>query len=300
MDLDKLKSFIAVAELNSFTAASKSVNLTQSAVSQQLRELERETGFPLLDRSRRPVSLTKEGANLLKSARTMISIWEDFKEQHRKKEISGELLVGYIRSAVNSIFAQAIRHLREKYPQMNIKLVNTGGVSKHLAQMVGDGEIDVSLGVGPLQMPKGVLWRPISLERYYVIAPPEYTGGTDEELLLEGPYLRFKPFKLQETIIDKAMKRRGLQLPAFMELDAYDSIIMMVNHNLGVGIVPEPYIDTRVLYEFRCHPFCTPQLTRESGLMVRYDNENMHLATLLWETLQLLYNKKKSEFKTSR
>ena len=297
MDIFKFKSFIAVAELNSITAASKAMNLTQSAVSQQLRALEQDAGFPLLDRSRRPISLTKEGANLLKVARTVVSLWEEFKDQHQKKEFSGQLVVGYIRSAVNDILAKAIHHLREKYPQLNIKLVNTGGVSRHLAQMVGNAEIDVSLGVGPLHMPKGVIWRPISLERYYVVAPAGYSGETDEDLLYQGPYIRFKPFMLEETIIDKAVKKRGLHLPSFMELDAYESILKMVSHNLGVGIVPEPYITARILYEFRCQPFCTPQLTRQTGLMVRFDNDNMHLALLLWETLKRLYNHKKSEFR---
>ena len=292
MDLFKLKSLIAVAELNSITAASNAVNLTQSAVSQQLKELERELDLTLLDRSRRPVSLTAEGAELVGVARRILGLWETFQESHQKKEIAGQLSLGYVRSAVTDILAKAILLLRKKHPQMNIQLVNTGGVSKHLAQMVADQKIDVSLGVGPLPMPKGVLWRPIALERYYVIAPPHYKGKTDEELLHQGPYLRFKPFSLSETIIDRAMNKRGLRLETVMELDAYSSILLMVGHDLGVGIVPEPNITPRITKKFRCLPFCTPQLTRESGIMVRFDNPNMNLVVLLWKTLKHLHNKK--------
>ena len=296
MDLFKLKSLIAVSELNSITAASKAVNLSQSAVSQQLKELERELDLKLLDRTRRPVCLTTAGAELVGVARNIITLWDDFQDRYQKKEYSGRLVLGYVRSAITDILAQAILLLRDQYPEMNIQLVNTGGVSKHLSEMVADHKIDVSMGIGPLPMPKGVLWRPIALERYYVVAPAHYKGNTDEKLLLQGPYLRFKPFSLNETIIDRGMKRRGLHLETGMELDDYASILLMVRHGLGVGIVPEPNIDLNVSGEFRCLPFCTPQLTREGGLMVRFDNPNMNLVVLLWKTLKHLHNKKHFPF----
>lgn len=292
MDLYKLRSLIAVAELNSITAASNAVNLSQSAVSQQLKELEKELDLTLLDRSRRPVSLTAAGAELVGVARDINRLWENFQDRYQKKDFSGHLVLGYVRSAVTDILAQAILLLRKEHPGMNIQLVNTGGVSKHLSQMVADRKIDVSLGIGPRAMPKGVVWRPIALERYYVVAPSHYTGKTDEELLLQGPYLRFKPFTLTETIIDRGMKKRGLQLETAMELDDYGSILLMVRNGLGVGIVPEPNINRRISKEFRILPFCTPQLTREGGLMVRFDNPNMDLVILLWKTLKHLHNKK--------
>ena len=292
MDFYKLKSLIAVAELNSITAASNAMNLSQSAVSQQLKEMENELDIKLLDRSRRPVSLTTAGAELVGVARDILALWDDFQDRYQKKEFSGNLILGYIRSAVTDTLAGAISLLREKYPQINIQLVNTGGVSKHLAEMVGDHKLDVGLGVGNITMPKGVLWKPIALERYYVVAPTHYRGKTDDALLHEGPYLRFKPFKLNETKIDRAMKRRGLHLETAMELDDYENILLMVRHNLGVGIVPEPNITSGISREFNCVPFCTPQLTRESGLMVRFDNERMNLVVLFWNTLKHLYHKK--------
>lgn len=300
MDLRKLKSLISVAEMNSISAASNAVNLTQSAVSQQLKELERELDMKLIDRSHRPVSLTRKGAELVTVARGMIKLWEDFQDHHQKKEFEGQLVLGYVRSAVTSVLAQAILLLRKKHPLVAIRLVNTGGVSKHLARMVADGEIDASLGVGPLPLPKGVVWCPISLERYYLVAPAHYRGQTDEELLHKGPYLRFKPYMLNETILDRAMKRRGIQVEAVMELDDYDSILLMVKHDLGVGIVPEPYITRRTLKEFHCIPFGTPPLTREGGIMVRYDNPSKNLVDLLWKTLKNLYTRQFMEKQDKR
>lgn len=291
MDLRKLKSLLTVAELNSITEASKAVNLTQSAVSQQLKDLEEEVGLALIDRSRRPISLTLEGIELVTVARQIATLWEDYINLHREDEVEGELVLGYIRSAVNPILAKAIVSLKERHPNVTIKLVNTGGVSEHLAKMVAKKEIDASLGVGPLQLPKGVSWKPISLDRYYVVAPKSMRGKTFGELLIQGPYLRFKPFLLVETMIDRELARKGLHLESAMELDDYDSILLMVSHGLGTGIVPEPYISRRILDELHCVPFGAPPLTRVGGLMVRYDSPAKHLVNILWETLKELYNK---------
>ena len=82
MDLYKLKSLISVAEMNGIAAASKALNLTQSAVSQQIKELERQLDMELIDRSRRPVSLTTEGVELVTVAREMIKLWRS--QPHRK------------------------------------------------------------------------------------------------------------------------------------------------------------------------------------------------------------------------
>ena len=291
MDLNKLRSFISAAELNSISAASNAVNLTQSAVSQQIKYLERELNLTLIDRSKRPMILTQKGAELVIVARQMLTLWNEYKDRQNRPEFAGRLMLGYIRSAVTNVLAHALLSIRQQQPKVTIKLVNTGGVSKHLAQEVGNRVIDASLGVGPPPLPKGVLWLPISLERYYVIAPRYYRGKTDEELLHKGPYLRFKPRLLSETIIDREISRRGIKVDAVMELDDYESILLMVKHDLGIGIVPEPYIAKRLLKELHCVPFGTPPLTRQAGIMVRHDNPNKKLVDLLWDTIKEHYNK---------
>ena len=63
MNFDKLKSLVYVAEFGSVSAASAAVHLTQAAVSQHLKDLEDELGLQLVDRSRRPVTMTGKGRN---------------------------------------------------------------------------------------------------------------------------------------------------------------------------------------------------------------------------------------------
>lgn len=286
MDLRKLMSFVAVAELNSFTAASKSMNLTQSAVSQQVKDLERELGYKLLDRNTRPINLTKEGAELVVVARQMLSLWQSLKSKQEKLDLAGSIMLGYIRSAITDNLAQALYSTMQKHPKVTIQLIYTKGITKLLAKEVAKGKIDAALGVAPVDLPKGTFWRTYSTEKYFVVSPMHYKGKTDESLLTQGPYIRFKPHLLAETVMDREIKRRGIKVKRIMELDDYESILVMVENHLGVGIVPEHYLAKERFTKLKCVPFGLPPLMREGGIIAKMDNSQNPLVDLLWESLR--------------
>ena len=286
MNLDKLKSLMYVAELGSLTAASGAVHLSQAAVSHHIKDLEDDFGVPLIDRSRRPVTLTKDGEELVTVTRRMLQQWNEYQGRNQKALFGGKLVLGHVRSAITGVVANALFVLRTKHPKLTIRLVTASGVTKHLAQEVVNRKIDASFGVGPFQLPEELLWRPYRLERFYVIAPPQYRRKTAEELLSRGPYLRHKPRLLDETIIDREMKRRGINAEPSMEFDSYDNILLMVEHDVGIGIVPDSYLSKQKFAKLHCVAFGTPPLTREMGLMVRHDSPNLYLVDLLWEAIK--------------
>jgi DNA-binding transcriptional LysR family regulator len=286
MDLRKLRSFVAAAELNSFTAASKSVNLTQSAVSQQIKDLEEELGCKLIDRNTRPISVTKEGAELAVIARQMLNLWYGIKVRKKEKEVSGSILLGYVRSAITDDLARALYLIRQKYPMVTIQLIYTEGITKLLAQKVAERKLDAALGVATSDLPKGTFWRSYSSEKYFVVAPIHYQGNTDEALLTQGPYIRFKPHLLAETVMDHEIKRRGINVKKVMELDDYESILVMVENHLGVGVVQEHFLTKGRLTKLKRVPFGLPPLLREGGIIARRNNPNNPLVDLLWNSLR--------------
>jgi DNA-binding transcriptional LysR family regulator len=86
-------------------------------------------------------------------------------------------------------------------------------------------------------------------------------------------------------MIDREMKRRGINAETSMEFDSYDNILLMVEHDVGIGIVPDSFLSKKKFTELHCIPFGTPPLTREMGLMVRHDSPNLALIDLLWEAI---------------
>lgn len=94
LDITTLRSFVAVADAGGVTRAAGYLNLTQSAVSMQLKRLEDLLGIALLDRSRRGVTLTAAGDQLLSYARKMVAMNDDVVARLTDQAFEGEVTLG--------------------------------------------------------------------------------------------------------------------------------------------------------------------------------------------------------------
>src|SRR6056297_1848512 len=94
LDLTALRSFVAVADMGGVTKAAGLLNLTQSAVSMQLKRLEESLGVALLDRSSRTIGVTAEGEQLLAYGRRMIAMNDEVFSQITDQAYEGVLVLG--------------------------------------------------------------------------------------------------------------------------------------------------------------------------------------------------------------
>ena len=285
MDLRKLESFVAIANFGSFSKAAKAVNLTQSAVSQQIREIENELGVLLFDRDTRPPRLTRQGLTYLDTARAMLRLHRSFVESHGRRDVKGTLVVGAVRSALTAVLPNALRVLKQSFPYLTLRLINSGRLSKDLTQDVRHNQIDAALIVGPPENTGELFWRTYAIERFFVIAPKDMPGATGTELLSNGPYLRFVPNLAIEHRIDREMEKRNVTVVPEMELDTFESILLMVSAGLGVGIVPELYTRSADLDRIRFVPFGDPTFYRELGIITQRRCGKMVLVEALLSAL---------------
>ncbi|MBO4122881.1 LysR family transcriptional regulator [Cupriavidus gilardii] len=119
-DLEQLRTFVAVADSGSLSAAAPRLFLSQSSVSEQLRKLEERAGVPLLLRGRRGVQPTPAGERLLGHARRMLDL-----DALAMQDIRGETLTGELRLAITDYYrtseiAGMLRRLRERHPQLRL------------------------------------------------------------------------------------------------------------------------------------------------------------------------------------
>lgn len=119
-DLEQLRTFVAVADSGSLSAAAPRLFLSQSSVSEQLRKLEERAGVPLLLRGRRGVQPTPAGERLLGHARRMLDL-----DALAMQDIRGETLAGELRLAITDYYrtgeiAGMLRRLRERHPQLRL------------------------------------------------------------------------------------------------------------------------------------------------------------------------------------
>jgi DNA-binding transcriptional LysR family regulator len=124
MELRHLRYFCAVADSGTFHRASQQLHVSQSAISEQIADLEREIGGPLLDRSQRRARLTPQGELFLTEARKTLLASErtiDLTRRSFKGEV-GTLAIGFFLWGAGGFFARIIREYRKLYPEIRLSL----------------------------------------------------------------------------------------------------------------------------------------------------------------------------------
>jgi DNA-binding transcriptional LysR family regulator len=145
VDLRLLRYFVAVAEERNFTTAARRLHLSQPALSQQIKILERSLGAPLLDRSAQPLRLTPAGAELLTGAHRILRGAEDVERSLRAtiNGRSGMLRIGTTWGGLYDLLLPALRTLRATRPEVQLPVHQVGG-PEQLAALRRD-ELDVVL-----------------------------------------------------------------------------------------------------------------------------------------------------------
>ena len=111
LDITVLRSFVAVAEAGGVTRAAGFLNLTQSAVSMQLKRLEEMLGLRLLERSGRGVSLTPAGAQLLSYAQRMVEMNDEIYTRLTCQSWEGEIVLGVPHDIVYPVIPQVLQRM---------------------------------------------------------------------------------------------------------------------------------------------------------------------------------------------
>ena len=138
-----LRSFAADAEAGGVTKASGFLNLTQSAVSMQLKRLEESLDLKLLERNGCGVVLTGAGEQLLGYARRMLALNDEVFGRLTNQAYEGEVTLGVPHDIVYPAIPRVLQRFAAEYPRMNVRLVSS--YTKGLRQMFERGECDMIL-----------------------------------------------------------------------------------------------------------------------------------------------------------
>lgn len=279
MDTRQLKTFVAIAETGSFAGAAEVVNLTPSAVSQQIHALETEIGSEIFDRSVRPPKLNAHGLHLLDAARQMIGIEEDATAFISGRQQHGTISLGSVRSSISTILPPALSQLSSEFPGLRIKLRT--GLSDEMLQDVALGRLDAAIVAEHASFPPRIRWQPFIREPLFVIAPKGTPILSASEILKSRPFIRFRSDVPLAHIIDTELSRAGLVLQPEMEIDSVSDIVACVAHGLGVSIVPNIALSDPMSKDLARMQFGWPQAYRQIGLADRMTNTR----TLVLEAL---------------
>lgn len=139
MELRHLRYFAVVAEELHFGRAAERLNMSQPPLSQQIRNLEKEIGARLLDRTNRKVSLTKAGEHFLRRARVILDASDSAAAEARRVSAGHDasIAVGYMSSAMLDQFVPILHRFRETFPAVDVQLLQMSSPGQLKALLAG-------------------------------------------------------------------------------------------------------------------------------------------------------------------
>lgn len=147
MEIERLKTFLSVAQYGSFQKAAQRAFLSQRAVSKRITAIEQELGVTLFDRGRNRITLTSEGRLFLSSAQDIVNSYTNtVAEIQQVKQSSPEVLrVGYFSAFEQQLLQNAIFKMLQDNPRMQVIIKE--GSNEHLTRMVKNGDLDLALSI---------------------------------------------------------------------------------------------------------------------------------------------------------
>lgn len=272
LNLDYLRTFLDVIELGSFSAAAERLELTQPAVSLQVRKLERRLGVTLIERVGRKARPTAAGAELADYARRISALVEsalDGMARHATGTM-GRVRIGTGATACIFLLPSILRDLRRRFPALDIT-VSTGNTAD-IVRAIDDNTIDIGLVTLPASG-RMLEITPLMSDEFVAIAPPRMVlpGRLTAAALSTLPLLLFEPGGNTRRITDDWFARSGVSLRPVMSLGSVEAIKQLVGAGLGCAVLPGMAVSNAGDRKGLVVRSLSPKLHRKLALVIRRD-----------------------------
>lgn len=246
MDLRQLEYFVAVAEERNFTRAAERVHISQSGVSAQIRQLERELGAELFDRSGRLARLTVAGKAALEHARAALAAADAVGQAVGEVTdvIRGRLVVGMVVGCTVTPLFDALAAFHLAHPGVEVALVEDA--SERLAEGVRDGGVDLALIGCAGGTPGGLDALTVVSEQLVAVVPHGHplagrdgAGGVTLREVAAYPLVCMPRGTGLRGVLDQACAGQRLEPSIALQASAPDAIADLAVRGLGVGVLSQ-------------------------------------------------------------
>jgi DNA-binding transcriptional LysR family regulator len=251
MEISQLLSFNEIVKTGSYSKAAESLSITQSAISHQIKNLERELNIKLFDRVGNAVRLTEEGQILFDYVIKFLNDLEDL------KKIPQEIIdcrIGYLTIATNNailrnVLPDFIKNFKAKFPGIRFKLISRSITSMYLP-IVLEGEVDMLIGPKFRQWAQPqinfVFWK--SFDNLLCI-PKGHPLSRKKTIKLADiakyPLLLYRRGSAIRDAVERAFNQKGISYEILMEIDDAENVKNFVKMGLGISIFSSLNVNDR-------------------------------------------------------
>jgi DNA-binding transcriptional LysR family regulator len=271
MHLEALRLYCDVVRLRSFSRGAAQNFVSQSAASQAVQQLEAHLGVPLLDRTRRPFAVTREGEAFYTAARGILDAWDKAKSEVAavKARVDGTVRVAAIYSVGLHDVSRPMQQFMSLYPQAHVQLECLHPHKVVEAVLSGQADIgimsyppaDRALSVVPLrEEPMALVCHPNHrLARRRVVMPAELNGE---------PFVAFDAGLTIRKAIDRALRQHNVRPSIVMEFDNIETIKQAIIIAAGVSILPRHTVQKEAsIKTLAAVEVAVPDLVRPVGIV---------------------------------
>jgi DNA-binding transcriptional LysR family regulator len=266
-----LESFVAVAQLGSFTQAAKLLHISQPALTVQINQLESSLdGVRLLDRNTRSVELTKVGKEILPAAQRIIRDMEELVRNAKKaSQANGSVVkTAAISSVAANVLPLAITSFYEQYPTSCVQVIDA--FSDRVLTLVREEEVDfgiASLADVPADLQVSLLFR----DRLSVVFTAEHRLShlrtVQLQDLVELPLILMESGTSNRRLLDRAFQSINQYVKPRYEAARLSTALAMAEAGLGVAILPSTYFKGKRNPHIRIKPIQHEMLCRDIGII---------------------------------
>lgn len=283
IDIRHLEYFVEVARQKSFSKAALTCNVSQSAISKMIKDLEAELGTSLFNRTSKYVQLTDTGSIFLDQAQQIVVMFQNLTTEfnNKIKLEKGKISIGLLPITSSTIFAELLGEFKKKYPQIEISLSEYG--SKRVALAIQDGTLDTGVVCivpddhyfDSLSFSKDPLWVIVSAQNpISQLSSIELASLSNESFVLYT-----KDFSLHDEIINQC-RNVGFFPNVIFETSQFELMTQMVAANLGIAFLPSAVckdLDTNRIISV---PLTDPQIIHSMSIVWKRGRSMSHAARL--------------------
>jgi len=245
MELRQLAHFVAVSKHHSFTKAAREVHVVQSSLSASIRQLERELGTALFDRTTRHVELSPAGHALLPVARRMLADARTARDEVAAVTgvLRGRVAIGTIQALTWVDLPAALARFGRAHPEVEITL--TEAPVDELIDALRTGDLDLAyIARDQSRLPATIeVVTSHEDELVVVTSPGHHLAGrhsihlTDLE---DEPFIDFQAGRGLQAVVVRLFHDAGLDRRITLRVTQLQLLTSLVEHGLGIAILPSP------------------------------------------------------------
>tara|TARA_R100000027_G_scaffold22012_2_gene15932 strand:- start:9793 stop:10734 length:942 start_codon:yes stop_codon:yes gene_type:complete len=249
MHIENFKIFSDLVESESFSRAAKLNGITQSAVSQQLRSMERHFNVLIVDRSQKQFRLTQEGRRLYDSSKEILHLYErlDCELQEMRKVISGNIKLSTIYSVGLHALPKYLTSFMQKFPSVNVHVEYRR--SNHVYEDVLHNSVDLGIVAFPIKN-RQLEITPFKTDQLVVAVcanhPLAEKGEVEINELEEYDFVGFDKDIPTRKATDDIFREAKVEIEPKMEFDNIETVKRAVEIHAGFAVLPASTVEEEV------------------------------------------------------